>query len=176
MNCLIWWNLWAENASFDNSSPIMLSSGTPWFSAWLFPFLWHYVPLHSFHSSHTCTIPCLVLYTLWDSEKFFFFLYNASSKVPLGERHVMLTAHVFNDRRVLKSNSAHLSSLRRCKGSTSLTRLPCGIDHLMILKYSQHPHNNKKTHRGVVCSILITLQRLYGVSQALRVSKGKDLK
>lgn len=79
------------------------------------------------------------------------------------KRHVMLTAHVFNDRRVLKSDSAHLSSLRRCKGSTSLTSLPSGIDHLMILKYSQHPHNNKKPHKGVVCSGLVLLQRLYGV-------------
>lgn len=116
------------------------------------------------------------VYTLRFRKFFFFFsfLCKASSKVPLGERHVMLTAHVFNDRRVLKSDSAHLSSLRRCKGSTSLTRLPCGIDHLMILKYS-HLHNNKKPHRGVVCSILITLQRLYGVSWALRVSRGTDL-
>lgn len=47
--------------------------------------------------------------------------------------------------KVLKSDSAHLfPPLRRCKGSTSLTSLPSGIDHLMILKYSQHPHNNKK--------------------------------
>lgn len=65
----------------------------------------------------------------------------------MGERHFVLTDHVFNEQRVLKSHSAHLSSLRQCKGSTSLTSQPPGIDHLMIPKYSQHPHNNK-THIG----------------------------
>lgn len=36
-----------------------------------------------------------------------------------------------------------LASLRRSSGSTSLTSQASVIDHLLILKYSQHFHNNK---------------------------------
>ncbi len=65
--------------------------------------------------------------------------------MPLGERHVVLTDHVFNERgESEKPDSTHLSSLRPRSGSTSFTSQPSGIDHLMILKYSQHSHNNEK--------------------------------
>lgn len=61
--------------------------------------------LSLFPGAHIPTSSPLYNQRIWEVSLFFF---NTSSKVPLGERHFMLTAHVFNDRKVLKSNSAHL--------------------------------------------------------------------
>lgn len=59
--------------------------------------------------------------------------------MPLGERHVVLTEHVCNER----GESINLTQpISRLCGSTSLTSQPSAIDHLVILKYSQQTHNN----------------------------------
>lgn len=101
-----------------------------------------------------------------------FFSVKLLKTVPLGERHVVLTDHVFNEWEESRSLTlTHLSPLRWCSGSTSLTSQASGIDHLMILKYSQDPHNNKNTYGSCLLYTSTAAKALWSLAGSQSVQR-----
>lgn len=141
----------AENTSFDNLWRIKLSAAQPWPSALLLTFFNRDVSLLPLlphvHIPMSCpanTQRIRKVRGIFFPSPLSLFHTRLLQRCPWVRDILCLLLTSLMIGKVLKSDSAHLfPPLRRCKGSTSLTSLPSGIDHLMILKYSQHPHNNK---------------------------------
>lgn len=140
----------------------------------------HFPPLVGF----TCPppVPFNVFPIIYIEESFipiFFLLWIFLKGCPWVKRHIMLTDHVFNDRRDLKSDSAHLS-LSRMNQRFYIINQPAFLVSIISQSWNIHKlltitKKTLKKHLGVVCSMCVQLQRLSSVQWTLNESGGGDL-